>query len=310
MLSYYGLSSHYEEVKEWYDGYRFGNADVYCPWDVVNYCKDHRENQNAAPKNYWMNTSGNDVINHFIDNISDNGMLTKDVLERLVNGEVITQRVDEMVTYKDLYSNIDNLWSTLFMTGYLTQRGYIGNGYYSLAVPNREIRNIIIERILALFRKAVSGNGELLRSFCNAILSADAEAVERLLIEYMGKTISVRDNFARSLHENFYHGLMIGILGFRRDWEILSNRESGDGFSDILIKTKGQESRVGIVIELKYSKNEKSLDKDCQDALQQIEDRNYGQELCNQGYQKILKYGIAFYHKKCCVKVAMQSTND
>lgn len=164
MLSYYGLSSHFEEVKEWYDGYRFGNADVYCPWDVVNYCKDHRENQNAAPKNYWMNTSGNDVINHFIDSISDNGMLTKDVLERLVNGEVITQRVDEMVTYKDLYSNIDNLWSTLFMTGYLTQRGYIGNGYYSLAVPNREIRNIIIERILTLFRKAVSGNGELLRS--------------------------------------------------------------------------------------------------------------------------------------------------
>lgn len=164
MLSYYGLSSHFEEVKEWYDGYRFGNADVYCPWDVVNYCKDHRESQNAAPKNYWMNTSGNDVINHFIDSISDNGMLTKAVLERLVNGEVITQRVDEMVTYKDLYSNIDNLWSTLFMTGYLTQRGYIGNGYYSLAVPNREIRNIIIERILALFRKAVSGNGELLRS--------------------------------------------------------------------------------------------------------------------------------------------------
>ena len=161
-----------------------------------------------------------------------------------------------------------------------------------------------------LFREEISGNGELLRSFCNAILSVDAEAVERLLIEYMGKTISVRDNFARSLHENFYHGLMIGILGFRRDWEILSNRESGDGFSDILIKTKGQESRVGIVIELKYSENEKSLDKDCQDALQQIEDRNYAQELRNQGYQKILKYGIAFYHKKCCVKVAMQSTND
>ena len=306
MLSYYGLSSHFEEVKEWYDGYRFGNADVYCPWDVVNYCKDHRESQNAAPKNYWMNTSGNDVINHFIDSISDNGMLTKDVLERLVNGEVITQRVDEMVTYKDLYSNIDNLWSTLFMTGYLTQRGYIGNGYYSLAVPNREIRNIIIERILVQFRKAVSGNGELLRSFCNAILSADVEAVERLLTEYMGKTISVRDNFARSLHENFYHGLMIGIFGFRRDWEILSNRESGDGFSDILIKTKCQENPIGIVIELKYRENEKSLDKDCRDALQQIEDRDYGQELRNQGYQKILKYGIAFYHKKCCVKVACE----
>ncbi len=305
MLTYYGLDSHFEEVKAWYDGYRFGNADVYCPWDVVNYCEDHKNNPNSELQNYWMNTSGNEIIKHFVDSINDPHMLTKSELESLVSGDTVVKHVDEMITYKESYASIDNLWSTLFMTGYLTQRGYIGNGYYSLAVPNREIRNIIVDRILALFRKEVSGNGELLRSFCNAILSADAEGVERLLTEYMGKTISVRDNFARSLHENFYHGLMIGILGFRRDWEILSNRESGDGFSDILIKTKGQEDRTGIVIELKYSENEKSLDKDCQEALQQIEDRNYGQELRNQGYQKILKYGIAFYHKKCRIKVTM-----
>ena len=160
MLKYYGLDSHFNQVREWYDGYRFGNADVYCPWDVVNYCDDHRSNPNAEPKNYWMNTSGNDVINHFIDSINAPGMLTKGELERLVNGEFITQKVDEMITYKELYSSIDNLWSTLFMTGYLTQRGYIGNGYYRLAVPNREICNIIIERVLTLFRKEVAQNGK------------------------------------------------------------------------------------------------------------------------------------------------------
>ena len=303
MLQYYGLQDYFNVVREWYDGYRFGKADVYCPWDVVNYCDDHRSNPNAEPKNYWMNTSGNDVINHFIDSINDPGMLTKGELERLVNGEFITQKVDEMITYKELYSSIDNLWSTLFMTGYLTQRGYIGNGYYRLAVPNREICNIIIERVLTLFRKEVAQNGKLLEDFCNAIVSANEAAVEQLLTEYMEKTISIRDNFARSLHENFYHGLMIGILGYRRDWEILSNRESGDGFSDILIETTEPENEIGVVIELKYSSDEKNLDTDCRGALQQIEDKNYEQELCNKGYRKILKYGIAFYHKKCRVMV-------
>ena len=160
MLADYGMETHHAEARAWYDGYRFGNADVYCPWDVVNYCDDHRSNPNAEPKNYWMNTSGNDVISHFIDSINAPGMLTKGELERLVNGEFITQKVDEMITYKELYSSIDNLWSTLFMTGYLTQRGYIGNGYYRLAVPNREICNIIIERVLTLFRKEVAQNGK------------------------------------------------------------------------------------------------------------------------------------------------------
>lgn len=305
MLQYYGLGDHFNQVKEWYDGYRFGNADVYCPWDVVNYCADHQNNPDLEPQNYWMNTSGNDVINHFINHAGDSGMLTEDDLERLVNGEIITQRIDELVTYKDLYANADNLWSMLFMTGYLTQRGYIGNGYYRLAVPNREIRNIILDRVLILFREKVSQNGELLRNFCDAILAADAKNVELLLTEYMKKTISVRDNFAKSLHENFYHGLMIGILGYRRDWEILSNRESGDGFSDILIETKNPKNGVGIVIELKYSDNEKKLEADSEEALQQIEDKNYKQELLNRDYQKILKYGIAFYHKQCCVKAAM-----
>ena len=187
------------------------------------------------------------------------------------------------------------------MTGYLTQRGREADGRYHLAIPNREICDIMIRRVLTLFDKSVSQNHKLLRRFCTAMLAADAVTVERLLTEYMGKTISIRDSFTKSIRENFYHGLLIGILGYQDAWKATSNRESGDGFSDILI-TVEDESQIGMVLELKYSKTEKSLDKDCDDALQQIEDKNYEQELWNQGYKKILKYGIAFYHKKCRVK--------
>ena len=303
MLAYYGLSSCFDKVKEWYDGYRFGNTDVYCPWDVVNYCSDHQNRPNAAMKNYWMNTSGNEVISHFIDSINDPHMLTKSELELLVSGETVVKRVDEMITYKELYSNIDNLWSTLFMTGYLTQRGKEMDGRYHLAIPNREICNIIVERVLALFRKDVSKNAKLLNGFCNAMLESDSATVEQLLTEYMDTTISIRDSFVKSLRENFYHGLLIGIFGYRDGWKATSNKESGDGFSDILIEVNENDSRMGIVLELKYSKSEKALDKDCQAALQQITDKNYEQALRKNGYQNILKYGIAFYHKKCRVMV-------
>ena len=303
MLAYYGLSSCFDKVKEWYDGYRFGNTDVYCPWDVVNYCSDHQNRPNAEMKNYWMNTSGNEVISHFIDSINDPHMLTKSELELLVSGETVVKRVDEMITYKELYSNIDNLWSTLFMTEYLTQRGKEMDGRYHLAIPNREICNIIVERVLALFRKDVSKNAKLLNGFCNAMLESDSATVEQLLTEYMDTTISIRDSFVKSLRENFYHGLLIGIFGYRDGWKATSNKESGDGFSDILIEVNENDSRMGIVLELKYSKSEKALDKDCQAALQQITDKNYEQALRENGYQNILKYGIAFYHKKCRVMV-------
>ena len=303
MLSYYGLSSCFDKVKEWYDGYRFGNTDVYCPWDVVNYCSDHQNRPNAEMKNYWMNTSGNEVISHFIDSINDPHMLTKSELELLVSGETVVKRVDEMITYKELYSNIDNLWSTLFMTGYLTQRGKEMDGRYHLAIPNREICNIIVERVLALFRKDVSKNAKLLNGFCNAMLESDSATVQQLLTEYMDTTISIRDSFVKSLRENFYHGLLIGIFGYRDGWKATSNKESGDGFSDILIEVNENDYRMGIVLELKYSKSEKALDKDCQAALQQITDKNYEQALRKNGYQNILKYGIAFYHKKCRVMV-------
>ena len=309
MLVYYGLDSHFEEVKAWYDGYRFGNADVYCPWDVVNYCEDHKENTNAELQNYWMNTSGNEVIQHFVDSMNDPHMLTKSELELLVSGDTVVKQVDEMITYKELYSNIDNMWSTLFMTGYLTQRGKEPDGRYHLAIPNREICDCMVRRVLALFKRSVSQNQELLRSFCNAMLASDASTMEHALTEYMGKTISIRDSFAKSIRENFYHGLLIGILGSQGAWKATSNKESGDGFSDILIEVNEDDLRIGMVLELKYSKTENALDKECDDALQQIEDKNYDQELREKGYTKILKYGIAFYHKKCRVKTSFAQTS-
>ena len=309
MLVYYGLDSHFEEVKAWYDGYRFGNADVYCPWDVVNYCEDHKENTNAELQNYWMNTSGNEVIQHFVDSMNDPHMLTKSELELLVSGDTVVKQVDEMITYKELYSNIDNMWSTLFMTGYLTQRGKEPDGRYHLAIPNREICDCMVRRVLALFKRSVSQNRELLRSFCNAMLASDASTMEHALTEYMGKTISIRDSFAKSIRENFYHGLLIGILGSQGAWKATSNKESGDGFSDILIEVNEDDLRIGMVLELKYSKTENALDKECDDALQQIEDKNYDQELREKGYTKILKYGIAFYHKKCRVKTSFAQTS-
>lgn len=309
MLVYYGLDSHFEEVKAWYDGYRFGNADVYCPWDVVNYCEDHKENTNAELQNYWMNTSGNEVIQHFVDSMNDPHMLTKSELELLVSGDTVVKQVDEMITYKELYSNIDNMWSTLFMTGYLTQRGKEPDGRYHLAIPNREICDCMVRRVLALFKRSVSQNRELLRSFCNAMLASDASTMEHALTEYMGKTISIRDSFAKSIRENFYHGLLIGILGSQGAWKATSNKESGDGFSDILIEVNEDDLRIGMVLELKYSKTENALDKECDDVLQQIEDKNYDQELREKGYTKILKYGIAFYHKKCRVKTSFVPTS-
>ena len=309
MLVYYGLDSHFEEVKAWYDGYRFGNADVYCPWDVVNYCEDHKENTNAELQNYWMNTSGNEVIQHFVDSMNDPHMLTKSELELLVSGDTVVKQVDEMITYKELYSNIDNMWSTLFMTGYLTQRGKEPDGRYHLAIPNREICDCMVRRVLALFKRSVSQNQELLRSFCNAMLASDASTMEHALTEYMGKTISIRDSFAKSIRENFYHGLLIGILGSQGAWKATSNKESGDGFSDILLEVNEDDLRIGMVLELKYSKTENALDKECDDALQQIEDKNYDQELREKGYTKILKYGIAFYHKKCRVKTSFATTS-
>ncbi|HCO86572.1 MAG TPA: hypothetical protein DIT80_00070 [Lachnospiraceae bacterium] len=302
MLKSLNQQDHYEEVKEWYDGYRFGNTDVYCPWDVVNYCADHLTTPNATPKNYWLNTSGNEVINHFIDSVGEPQKLAKTELERLVSGNVVRKRINETITYKELYSTIDNLWSTLFMTGYLTQRGSEDDGRYRLVIPNREIRNIVTDHILSLFQDEVKKDGQMANAFCQALMEGKEKEVERLLTAYMGKTISIRDTFVRkSIKENFYHGILLGILSFKTGWEVSSNRESGTGFSDILIEI--DDSDIGIVIEVKYSDDEDQLEKDCKEALKQIKDRDYTQKLRDAGFHKILKYGIACQIKTCKVLV-------
>lgn len=302
MLKSLNQQDHYEEVKEWYDGYRFGNTDVYCPWDVVNYCADHLTTPNATPKNYWLNTSGNEVINHFIDSVGEPQKLAKTELERLVSGNVVRKRINETITYKELYSTIDNLWSTLFMTGYLTQRGSEDDGRYRLVIPNREIRNIVTDNILSLFQDEVKKDGQMANAFCQALMEGKEKEVERLLTAYMGKTISIRDTFVRkSIKENFYHGILLGILSFKTGWEVASNRESGTGLSDILIEI--DDSDIGIVIEVKYSDDENQLESDCREALKQIKDRDYPQKLRNAGFHKILKYGIACQIKTCKVLV-------
>lgn len=299
MLHYYGQDTHYETVKEWYDGYRFGNADVYCPWDVINYCDAHRRNPKLPPENYWTNTSGNDVLKHFIESAGAAKGLAKTDLERLVNGEIVEKDIREDLTYNELYASMDNLWSTLFMAGYLTHKGRVDTKRFRLAVPNREIRNIITEQVLALFKQNVEKDGQLLNDFCTALSDGHTDEVERLFSEYMKKTISVRDTFARKeLKENFYHGLLLGILGFKAGWSVMSNRESGNGFSDIMIMI--DDAEIGIVIEVKYAESH-DLEAVCKDALKQMIDKRYAEYFEQQGIKKILKYGIACRVKECKV---------
>ena len=299
LLRYYGQEKYYETVKEWYDGYRFGNVDVYCPWDVINFCSDHLADPGLEPKNYWANTSGNSVISHFIDSVGKPQKLTRMELEQLVNGGIVQKEINSELTYKELYSSIDNLWSTLFMTGYLTQRGEPSGNRYNLVIPNREIRNIITNHILKMFKENVKDDGKTVSDLCDALLNQNLEKVELIFTEYMKKTISIRDTFAQKpTKENFYHGLLLGILGFKENWSVMSNRESGDGFGDILIRIEDED--VGIVIEVKYA-DDGNLQGECEKALQQIIDIRYTEALEQEGIHTIIKYGIACYRKKCKV---------
>ena len=290
------------DIKEWYDGYRFGKADVYCPWDVLNYCRDLLKDEQAQPKNYWLNTSGNDVIEHFIDSVNGQQTLTKIELERLISGEIVQKEINEFITYKELYNTSENLWGTLFMTGYLTQRGKADGNRYNLVIPNREVRNIITEHILVKFRQDIKKDGQMVQRFCQALANGQAQQVEQIFATYMSKTVSVRDTFVRkAIRENFYHGILLGILSFKDGWTVTSNRESGNGFSDILIQI--DDSDTGIVIEVKYTEEGKSMESDCKAALKQIEEKAYDSMLVEQGISKkqIRHYGFAFEGKKVLI---------
>lgn len=301
MLAYYDLLDHAEEMKEWYDGYRFGNCDVYCPWDVINYCSALLANPAAKPQSFWMNSSGNDMLNRFIDSCGKEKMLTKRELEQLVNGGSVQKEIRQDLTYRDLYTTMDNLWSTLFMTGYLTYRGEPDGNRLNLVIPNLEIRDIVTQRILSRFQQEVYHDGEMAESFCRALEEGRPDEVERIFTEYMKKTLSIRDTFARkATKENFYHGILLGIVSYKSDWLVRSNRESGNGYSDIMIETGDPEK--GIILEIKYAQDGDE-EKACLGALRQIEEKHYAQALEEEGITKILKYGIACNVKRCRVEM-------
>ena len=304
LLCYYRQEQSYGSIREWYDGYRFGNVDVYCPWDVLNHCQKLLADPSVPPQNYWINTSSNDVVRRFIEK-SDSGM-TRQEIEALIAGEEIEKEICQELTYQDMYANIENIWSVLFMTGYLTYHGKPENNRFCLAIPNLEIRNIFTTQIMDYFRKNVQADGKTLKSICDALEQGDAETVEEILQQYLKKTISIRDTFVqKQMKENFYHGILLGILGIKERWAVSSNRESGDGYSDIVVETENSEK--GMILELKYAQDG-NLEQACRKALAQTTEVHYAEILEDQGINEILCYGIAFYKKRCMVMCKKQKS--
>ena len=302
MLAYYGQEAKVQTVREWYDGYHFGTLDVYCPWDVISYCDDLIDDKDAAPKNYWINTSGNDVVRHFIEKMG-NGVM-KGEMEALIDGKEVEKEIHEDLTYHEIYDSVNHLWSMLFMTGYLTRQESADGDRYKLVIPNLEIRSIFIRQIMAMFKKEVAKDGKLLESFCNALEQGNAAEVEKLFSSYLKKSISIRDTFVqKTLKENFYHGILLGILGYKDGWILKSNKESGNGYSDIWIYD--EEKELGIIIEVKYAE-ESQFEVVCREAIAQIDKNRYAEELREEGCHSILKYGIACYKKRCQVTVVKE----
>lgn len=295
VLNAYNLEKYAYVLQEWYDGYCFGNVKVYCPWDVMNYCDALLEDSEAEPENYWANTSGNAMVRRFIGKADRQ---TRSEIERLIAGECIVKPINQELTYSELDISVDNLWSVLFTTGYLTQRGRKSGGQWQLTVPNQEIRELFVRQIQEWFKEEARADEGKLERFCQAFYRGDASTAEELLNGYLWKSISIRDTAVKKeMKENFYHGILLGLLQHENNWEIQSNAESGEGYCDILIKTQ---DRIGIVMEMKYVEDG-GLETGCKKALRQIEERQYDAALFRDGMEKIRKYGIAFYKKNCKV---------
>ena len=298
LLKNYNLSEHYPEAKEWYDGYHFGNTDIYCPWDVIRYCKSLCADPNARPEDFWSNSSGNAIVRRFIDKAD---VQTKNEIERLIAGECIEKEISLELTYDELDKSIENLWSVLFTTGYLTHQGRTESGKYRLTIPNREIKNLFIKKIREWFSDVSRNDGKKLEEFSNAFLEKNPEKIEQIFGDYLWNTISIRDTaIAKEKKENFYHGILLGLLGYKATWFIKSNAESGTGYSDILVEVP--DNRTGIVIELKYAENG-DMDAACAKALEQIEEKDYVDKLRQDGMRNFIKYGIACFKKDCKVVV-------
>ena len=295
ILNDYGLQEHVAETKAWYDGYRFGNVDVYCPWDVINHVDRLVGEPGAKPQAYWINTSGNDLVRRFVDKADKT---TQSEIERLINGEAIEKAVRLELTYNEIDDSIDNLWSVLYTTGYLTRAGETEDGMYKLVIPNREVREVFVLQIQEWFKKTFVRDNKPMQAFCQAFQTGDAEAIQKHLNLVLSKMISIMDTKARDdQKENFYHGLLLGLLRSEPNWLILSNAESGDGFSDILIEPEDPDA--GIVIEVKYSPTLSGMETACEAALEQIKEKRYDERLRNEGRENITAFGIAFCKKRC-----------
>lgn len=303
LLAAYELDSSFTETKEWYDGYHFGNADVYCPWDVINYVDQLKYDKTAKPQDYWSNSSGNALVRSFIDQAD---VQTKDEIERLIAGGYIEKEISQELTYDELDRNIGNLWSVLFTTGYLTKQGHTSDGRIRLSIPNKEIHNLFVKKIREWFKDTTANDGKTLESFCNAFFDKNTAKIEQLFSDYLWNTISIRDTaVAKEKKENFYHGILLGLLSYKANWLIRSNAESGTGYSDILVEVP--DNRTGIVIELKYAENG-DMDAACNEALKQIEEKSYVDKLKQDGMRNFIKYGIACFKKDCKVMIGEPTT--
>ena len=298
ILEDYDLSDRYPDVKEWYDGYHFGNTDIYCPWDVIRYCKNLCADPAALPEGFWSNSSGNAMVRRFIDKAD---IRTKNEIERLIAGEDIEKDISQELTYDEIDKSIENLWSVLFTTGYLTHKGCTESGRYRLTIPNKEVRNLFIRKIREWFSDVTRNDGKTLEEFCNAFVDRDPGKIEQIFGDYLWNTISIRDTAtAKAKKENFYHGILLGLLGYKASWLIKSNAESGTGYSDILVEVP--DNRTGIVIELKYAEDG-DMDAACSRALEQIEEKDYVDKLRQDGMRNYIKYGIACFKKDCKVVI-------
>lgn len=294
MLDYYELSDYYSVIKDWYDGYSFGNQEIYCPWDVLNYCEKLQFESDKSPQAFWINSSGNDIIRKFIEMANST---TKSEIESLIAGDTVIKTIKQDLTYADLYSSIENIWSILFMTGYLTKRSNPERKQYELAIPNLEIREIFEEQIYEWFKNYSRNDTSKLSTFCQTFADGDADEAQKQFTAFLKKTISIRDTYVpKAKKENFYHGILLGLLSFMDNWIVKSNVESGDGYSDIVIKIPDDE--IGIIIEVKYGEDA-DMEKGCADALAQIEKLNYADILEDDEISTIYKYGVACYKKKC-----------
>ena len=299
LLKDYDLEDYFSEAKEWYDGYHFGNADIYCPWDVINYVEHLRYDPEAEPEAFWVNSSGNDLVKRFVAKADQT---TKDEIEQLIAGDVIEKKIRQDLTYDEIDQSIDNLWSVLFTTGYLTQTGRAERGIYKLMIPNKEVREVFIDQIQQWFDQTVVNDEDRMSSFYQFFAQGKAKDVQDQLTSILAETISILDTKARNEEkENFYHGMMLGLLRNHRNWIVKSNVESGEGFVDILIKPEDPDE--GILIELKYSKTFDGLEKACERAMEQVKNRRYDEALREEGRCHILVYGIAFCKKRCKVVV-------